>query len=108
MLPVFIDRPKFTALPLPGTGVAVQGNTIIGYNPRRTGLLLFNNGTGNVYLSRNQYMTNNGTILPPGAALNFLQAQAPVNALFALGDAGHDLRVTETVLMTADTVQPGA
>lgn len=91
---------KFTALPAPvaTTGVGVP---VVSQNPKRLALLIFNAGTGNVYISTSPQVSTGDWILAAGQSLSWPGSDnptAPLNTLFALGDAGHDLRVLETVL----------
>ena len=97
--PITLDPKQFAALSAPVAGTLINGTEIVGFDLQRVGLLLFNAGAANVY-----YFTKRGTgnnlkgIIPAGAAINWLPPTAPINSIYALGDAGHDLRVTETVI----------
>jgi hypothetical protein len=96
--PITLDPKQFNALPAPVAGTLINGVEIVTFDLTRVGLLLFNTGAANVYyFTRKGAGNNQKGVLPAGAAINFLPEQAPVNSIYALGDAGHDLRVTETV-----------
>lgn len=97
-----LKRPsRFNILPAAGTGQAT-GTVVVAQNPKRVGLLLKNLGTGNVYISSVQLINQpQDWPITPGESLSFPGTDGvttPLNAIYATGDAGADLRVLETVL----------
>lgn len=92
---------RFNALPLAVAGAFTIGPAIVNQNVKRVGLLIMNVGTGNVYISTDQRVNTFDWIILPGNALSFPGTDmptAPMNSIFAVADAGHDIRVMETVL----------
>jgi hypothetical protein len=97
--PLMKKPARYTALPASGT--PTNGIQVVQQNIKRISLILKNVGTGNVYISSVQ-MVNNAQDWPlaPGESLSWIGSDnptAPLNAIFATGDGGHDLRVIETV-----------
>lgn len=92
---------RFNALPVAVVGQFVIGPQIVAQNVKRVGLAIANVGTGNVYISTDQRVASFDWIIPPGVSLSFPGTDgptAPMNAIHAVADAGHDVRVLETVL----------
>lgn len=90
-------RPGITNLPLTNA----PGAAILEDNPRRVALIFKNAGTGAVYVSDQQdnITAANGWPIDPGETFNPATSPiAPQNELYAVGDAGHDLRIFETVM----------
>jgi len=97
-----LKRPnRFTVLPVQAAGLQTIGLTVLPQNIKRVACVLLNFGTGNVYISSFQSISASDWPITPGTSLSFIGSDsptAPMNALYAIGDAGHDLRVLEIVL----------
>ncbi len=99
--PVLRKPVRFNALPLQVVGTFVIGTNIVPQNVKRLGLIIANVGTGNAYVSTDQRVASADWILQPGTSLSWPGSDgptAPLNAMFAISDAGADVRVLETVL----------
>jgi len=98
-----LRRPvRFNALPLAVVGQFVIGPQIVAQNVKRVGLVIANVGTGNLYISTDQRVGSSfDWIIPPGTSLTWPGTDgptAPMNAIYGVADAGHDVRILETVL----------
>jgi hypothetical protein len=92
---------RFNALPIQVVGTFVIGTTIVPQNAKRVGLIIANLGTGNLYISTDQRISSTDWIIPPGSSLTWPGTDgptAPLNAIYGIADAGHDIRILETVL----------
>lgn len=80
---------RFINLP---AATAAQGKAIEVTNEQRVGMILINQGAGNVYISDDP-APDNLFPMETGMSLNFLLSGTPTNTVYAWGDVGHDLRV---------------
>jgi hypothetical protein len=88
---------RFSDLPTPGN----QPELIVPANPRRVELTLINFGTGTVYLSEELTEVRTAEGFPLKAGESYKPGVAPIspqNALYAVADSGHDLRVAEILM----------
>jgi hypothetical protein len=73
---------------------------LIAYNPKRVGIVIFNNGSANIYIHDNpKNVKEEGLILTPQGTITFLKAWGdPTDfQLWAVADAdGQDVRVYES------------
>jgi hypothetical protein len=91
---------RFNALPVAVIGQQVAGVSILPQNVKRIALAIANIGTGNVYLSTSPGVNTFDWVLAPGTSLTWPGSDgptAPLNAIFAVADAGHDVRILETI-----------
>lgn len=79
--------------------VGTGATQLVGPNPDRTVLDIYNNDTANVFLSKDQQsITTNGTVIPPGTSVTIMAAFGgePQDPWFAASAAGGaNIRVTE-------------
>jgi hypothetical protein len=70
------------------------------YNPKRVGIVIFNNGTGRIYISENPAnIIDTGFPLENGASFSLLKVDGddPTVALWAQAESGtQDIRVAES------------
>jgi hypothetical protein len=85
----------FRAVSVPTTVVQLAS-----YNPRRTAIVIINNGTATVYISDNQAdVSTQGFPLASGASFSLIKADGddPTVALYGVASTGtQDIRVAES------------
>lgn len=90
-------RERFLTLPTAGL-TPTPGQKILGANSRRRGVALVNNGSGTVYINTSPNVSSAHVPIPAGSSLNLDQTLfPPQNALWAVGEVGHDLRIYELI-----------
>lgn len=88
---------RFSDLPTPGN----PPELVAPENPRRVDLVFRNIGSGSVYISDEitELAANNGWEIPAdGVFAPGTPPIVPQNAIYAVADSGHDLRVSEIVM----------
>lgn len=92
----FIGRFNALTAPAANSGETV-GTRIVSPNESRVALILQNVGNGLVYVSHENVLSSGAAMVIPVTTgqLFFAWPNAPMQEMYALGDANHDLRVIE-------------
>lgn len=96
------DSDGLTAGQGPGANAKILGIQIVPQNSKRTGLIIRNTGFGTAFISSATQVGREDFPIPPLEDITIVPSSelnvSPTNAVFAVGEAGADLRILEIVL----------
>lgn len=95
------DADGLTASQGPGALTPIAGIQVVPQNLKRTGLIIRNTGFGTAYISSFTQVSRADFPIPPLEDITIVPSSAlnvsPTNAIYAVGEAGADLRILEIV-----------